>query len=53
MMERHIIAFLAQAKHECELVWEAMQAELQRLLAEVLDAPSLTAAHGPGSSSGG
>ena len=41
-----------QAKHECELVWEAMQTEVQRLLAELLDAPALTAQHGPAGSSG-
>ncbi len=41
-----------QAKHECELVWEAMQAELHQLFAELLDAPSLTAHHGPAAASG-
>lgn len=31
-------------------MWEAMQTELQRLLAELLDAPALTAHHGPAGS---
>jgi len=41
-----------QAKHECELVWEAMQTELHQLFAELLDAPALTAHHGPAAPSG-
>ena len=41
-----------QAKRECEHVWEVMQKELQRLLAELLDAPSLTSTQGPAGSAG-
>lgn len=32
----------SQAKREGEYVWECLQKELQRLLAELLDAPTLT-----------
>ena len=41
-----------QAQQEAEYAWECLQKEMQKLLADVLDTPSLGGSAGPGASTG-